>query len=274
MEDINIVLDFITWSFSKLNSYYKCPYAWKKRYIDCEDVESDFFAEVGTSAHHTLEKYYKKEVDMFSAVEDFENEWFENVVHDAPCNKYVDIKQSTYDKIHNYFENINIDLDKIEVLGVEEKVEFEIKGKKFVGYIDVLYRDKETDEIVILDHKSSIIKLLKNGNISKTDMPHFTEFKRQELLYSIPVIKKYGRVDKLQWNMFKTGNIITIPWSKEELDEAIKWAEDTLDIIANDVKHFPDTSNQFFCDHICDMKHICEYRVRYDDNTGEWNKYQ
>ena len=69
----------------------------------------------------------------------------------------------------DYLDNIDLDLDSYEILGVEKKVEFELFGKRFVGYIDLLLRDKQTDEIIIVDHKSASIKILKNGNISKSD---------------------------------------------------------------------------------------------------------
>ena len=68
-------------------------------------------------------------------------------------------------------------MENYEILGVEEKVEFTINGKDFIGYIDLLVKDKKTNEIIIIDHKSASLKILKNGKISKSDQQHFLEFK-------------------------------------------------------------------------------------------------
>ena len=71
----------------------------------------------------------------------------------------------------------NIDLDlarSMRFLGVEMKVEFELFGKKFIGFIDLLVRDKnQRSRSIIIDHKSASIKILKNGNISKSDQATF-----------------------------------------------------------------------------------------------------
>ena len=35
-EDYGFIIDAMKWSFSRLNSFYNCPYEWKRKYIDCE----------------------------------------------------------------------------------------------------------------------------------------------------------------------------------------------------------------------------------------------
>ena len=167
-----------------------------------------------------------------------------------------------YDKGIDYFDNIDLDLENYEILGVEEKVEFTINGKDFIGYIDLLVKDKKTNEIIIIDHKSASLKILKNGKISKSDQQHFLEFKRQLYLYSIPVIKKYGSVSKLKWNMFKDQKWIEIPWVKEEYDEAIQWAKDTLSLIEKESEWNPNP-DYYYCHYLCGQRnHACEYKPK------------
>ena len=196
-EDL-FLLDTMQWSFSRLNSYYQCPYEWRLHYVECNKSENGFFGEYGSLIHKILEKYEKGELSLFELNEYYEEHFNKDVPHDAPPNKYVNIRQSYYDKGVDYFNNIDLDLERYEVLGVELKVEFKINGKDFVGYIDLLVQDKENGEIIIIDHKSASIKILKNGKISKSDQQHFLEFKRQLYLYSIPIIEKYGIVSKLR----------------------------------------------------------------------------
>lgn len=276
MEDeLDFLLDTMTWSFSRLNSFYNCPYEWKLRYIDCNKSENGFFGEYGSLIHKILEKYEKGELSLFELNDYYEEHFSENVPHDAPPNKYVDIKQSYYEKGLDYFNNIDLDLDKYEVLGVEKEVRFQIAGKDFVGYIDLLLKEKETGKIIILDHKSASIKILKNGKVSKSDQEHVREFIRQLCLYAIPIIEEYGHVDELWWNLFKDKNWLKMPFNKEDYDEAIKWAEDTLKLIETEKEWLPNNSSSYYCNYLCGQRNnACEYKIKlYSNKNDVNNKY-
>ena len=276
MEDeLDFLLDTMTWSFSRLNSFYNCPYEWKLRYIDCNKSENGFFGEYGSLIHKILEKYEKGELSLFELNDYYEEHFSENVPHDAPPNKYVDIKQSYYEKGLDYFNNIDLDLDKYEVLGVEKEVRFQIAGKDFVGYIDLLLKEKETGKIIILDHKSASIKILKNGKVSKSDQEHVREFIRQLCLYAIPIIEEYGHVDELWWNLFKDKNWLKMPFNKEDYDEAIQWAEDTLKLIETEKEWLPNNSSSYYCNYLCGQRNnACEYKIKlYSNKNDVNNKY-
>lgn len=245
-------------SFSRINGW-KCPYEWKLHYIDDIEGESGFFAEVGSAMHETLEAYLKQEVDVFKLPEYFENKWQEHVVHDAPPNKYTDISQQYYQQCMDYINQLIFDFDKYEILGVEKEVEFTVDKYKFHGFIDLLLKDKTTNEIIISDHKSFMPRFKANGEISKTQIEHFNEFKHQLYMYSIPIIKEYGRVDKLRWNFFRGQQVYTIPWIKDEYEETIKWALDRINEISNEMIWLPDNSNQFYCKCLCSMRNKCFY---------------
>ena len=270
MEDeLDFLLDTMTWSFSRLNSFYNCPYEWKLRYIDCNKSENGFFGEYGSLIHKILEKYEKGELSLFELNDYYEEHFSENVPHDAPPNKYVDIKQSYYEKGLDYFNNIDLDLDKYEVLGVEKEVRFQIAGKDFVGYIDLLLKEKETGKIIILDHKSASIKILKNGKVSKSDQEHVREFIRQLCLYAIPIIEEYGHVDELWWNLFKDKNWLKMPFNKEDYDEAIQWAEDTLKLIETEKEWLPNNSSSYDCNYLCGQRnHACEYKPQLSNKSN------
>ncbi|RKI83871.1 hypothetical protein D7V90_08250 [bacterium 1xD42-87] len=259
-EEELFVMDTMTWSFSRLNSYYNCAYEWYLHYLECNKSENGFFGEYGSFIHKILEKYISGELSLFDLNQYYEENFNESVPHDAPPNKYVDIRQSYYDKGIEYLNNIDLDLDRYEILGVEKEIHFTIEDKDFVGYIDLLVKDRETDEIIIIDHKSASIKILKNGSISKTDQKHFLEFKRQLYLYSIPIVKEYGSVSKLKWNMFKDQKWIEIPWKQEEYDEAIQWAKDTLKLIENESLWLPN-QDYYYCNYLCGQRNnACEFK--------------
>lgn len=258
--DNKFIIDSMLWSFSRLNSFYNCPHEWHEKYIMCQYGENGFFGEFGSCCHTVLEKYAKGEISIFEISQEYEKEFIDTVVHDAPPNKFVDIKQSYYDKGLDYFDNIDLDLENYEILGVEKEVRFKIGDKEFIGYIDLLLREKDTGKIIILDHKSASIKFLKNGNVSKKDQEHVREFIRQLQLYSVAVIEEYGKVDELWWNLFKDRNWLKIKWTKEDYDEAIQWAQDTIKLIENE-KEFPCNPDYYYCNHLCSQRHnACPYK--------------
>lgn len=249
------------WSFSRLNSFYNCPYEFYLHYIECCKSEQNFFSEYGSLIHSVLEKYAKGELSLFELNQYYEEHFNEIIPHDAPPNKYIDIRQSYFDKGIDYLDNIDLDFSKYEILGVEKNVEFELFGKKFIGFIDLLVRDKDSGEIIIIDHKSASIKILKNGNISKSDQQHFLNFRRQLYLYSIPIIEEYGSVSRLKWNMFKDRKWIEIPWKKDEYDETIQWVKDTLELIAKETEWAPHP-DPYYCRYLCGQRNnACEYKA-------------
>lgn len=260
MEGEQFILDTMTWSFSRLNSFYNCPHEWYCQYIEDNRGENGFFGEFGGACHKVLERYIKGEISIFDVSEEYEKAFAEQVVHDAPPNKYVDLKESYHQKGLNYFDNIDLDLAGYEILGVEKEVKFVLGGKPFVGYIDLLLKEKETGKIIICDHKSASIKINKNGSISKGDQDHFREFVRQLCLYAIPVIKWYGKVDELWWNMFKEQKWIKIPFTLDDYNEAIKWAEDTIKLIEAE-KEYPCNPDYFYCNYLCSQRNnACEFK--------------
>lgn len=258
---ISFIVENMVWSFSRLNSFSTCPYEWKRNYIDCESKADNFFAQYGSLIHKILEKYSKNELSIFEISQYYEDNYYSYVTEPAPKNKFVDIASSYFNKGLDYLDNIDLDIDeKMQVLGIEKKVDFKIDKYPMIGYIDLLLKDKSNGEITILDHKSGSLKFKKNGELSKTSIGHFESFKRQLYLYSIPVIKEYGRVDWLEWNLFKDRKHYRIPWKKEEMEEAIKWALDVIHTIENE-EYWRPSPDFYYCNNLCSQrKNGCEYK--------------
>ena len=259
IEDNSFILSTMQWSFSRLNSFHNCKYEWLLHYIESCSAESNFFSEYGKLMHELLEKYAKGTLNLFELNDYYESNFDIKIPHDAPPNGYVDIRQSYYEKGLDYINNIDLDLSGYEILGVEKKVEFELFDKRFIGFIDLLLKEKSSGEIVIVDHKSGSIKMLKSGDISKKDKEHFKEFCRQLYLYSLPVIQEYGNVSKLRWNMFKDRQWLEIPWKQEEYEETLQWVKDTLSEIEEEVLWLP-SFDSYYCDYICGQRNTCEYK--------------
>ena len=257
-EEDKFIFDTMRWSFSRLESFYQCPLSWRRTYIDCEPKCSNAFAEYGSCCHKILEQYEKGEIDIFDISDEYDRRFIDEVVTDFPPNKYTDLRQSYYDKGRSYFEEIYLPLNDIEILGVEEKIEFEIGDKPFIGFIDLRYRDK-SNHMILMDHKSANVAFTKKGKVSKSSAEKMKKYKYQQYLYTIPFIEAGQRVDFLEWNFFNNQKIYRIAWDKEEYDEAIQWAKDTIKLIEQEELWLPNP-DYFMCHNLCDHRDFCEYK--------------
>ena len=246
------------WSFSRV-SVIDCLYGFFLHYIEENEGIENGNSQFGKAVHETMEKFLKGELDIFTAPQYYTERFQEMVTCDFPYNKYKDLKESAYESGLEYFNNLSFDFDKYEILGVEKECHFKVGEYKFQGYIDLLLKDKDTDEIIIVDHKTTQFKYLKNGDISKTNQEQFDHYKKQELLYSIPVIEQYGKVDYLAWNMIRDKKIIKIPFDKKEFKEAQEWAINQIHTIENESLWLPNTENNYYCNVLCGQRGICLY---------------
>lgn len=258
-EQIKEKLDNMVWSFSRINSADQCMYAWYLSYIEEQKGVENAYAQFGTLCHETLEKYLKGELDMFTVAQYYEDHYRDYVTCDFPSNKYVDLGEKQYLGGKQYFENINFDFDKYEVLGVEQELKFYVGKYPFHGYADAIYKDKETGEIILQDHKTSSFKYKVDGSISKTNQKVFDHYVKQEYLYCIPLIEQYGKVDWLTWNMIRDQREIKIPFNQEDYEKTIEWAINIIETIKNEAMWLPDTSNNYFCNVLCSNRSSCYY---------------
>lgn len=259
-EQIQEKIKNMIWSFSRVNSADKCRYAWYRQYVEEDKGLPNAYAQFGTICHETLEKYLKGELDMFTVSQYYQDNYSNYVTCDFPPNKYVDLGEKTYLGGKEYFDNIDFDFDKYEILGVEKELNFHVGKYPFHGFADAIYKDKTTGEIIISDHKTSSFTYLKSGAVSSKDKQHFKEFRYQEYLYSIPLIEEYGRVDYLRWNMIRDQREIKIPFDEKEFKEAQEWCIETIEDLEREMLWLPNTSSSYWCHSICSNRDCCPYK--------------
>lgn len=250
------------WSYSRTTCFGHCKYEFYLGYIIRDDEqylsEGNYYAEVGSYVHSILEKVFKKELKVEDSVQYFIDNYEDNV--------FYKVKKSTMDKtfetICDYFAELDIDwLNDYEVLGVELEMKFKVDKYDFIGYIDLLLRDKRDGKIVALDHKSSEYPFKQNGEVKKKSENSFAAYKRQMYLYCKSVFDKYGEYPKeITWNHFKDGGkFATIPFIMAEYEEAIKWFVDTVKTIEKE-KDFEAAQDFFYCNNLCNFRNSCEYK--------------
>ena len=188
------------WSYTRLSAFEQCPKMYELTYIKQLDGVSNFFAEFGQYVHKIYEMYERKKLRRNQLLAYYKAHWEKNIVTPAPYSEWVDFEANWYRKGCAAMRSPPR-LKEYEVLGVEEMVQFKVAGEDAVGFIDLLLRRKKDGAIIIGDHKSGKpIKILLNGNVSKTDAARFAGYRRQLYLYSIPVIEqgRFARVELFQ----------------------------------------------------------------------------
>jgi hypothetical protein len=230
------------------------------RYIRKCKEQKKFYATYGTFLHKLIEQYYNGELTKEEMLTTFLRDFKKEVRGVRP-------KASTLKK---FIDGAVVYLTNFEpfpykMIAVEKKVEFEINGIKFVGFIDFLGQDEKDGEFVVIDNKSRDLKQRSTRAKPTAKDKELDEILRQLYIYCIPVEQEYGKLPKaLCINCFRTGEFITEPFNMDAYNEAKQWILDRVEAIKHD-EDFEPTPNPFQCFWICGVSDNCEY----NDNPWE-----
>lgn len=255
------------WSYSRTTCFENCKYEFYLNYIISDDdqylSEGNYYAELGSYVHEILAMIFSNKLKVDDALKYYIDNYDKNI--------FYKVKQSTMDKtymlIADYFASLDMnDINNYEILGVELETKFKIDKYDFIGYIDLLLRDKKDNKIIVIDHKSSEYPFQKNRKIKKKSKDSFEKYKKQMYLYCYAVYKMYGEYPKeMAWNHFKdNGKISMIPFIKSEYEETINWFIHTVELIEKEKDYEPNNTNFFYCHNICNFRNSCEY-AKYDN---------
>ena len=143
------------------------------------------------------------------------------------------------------------------VVAVEKRVDFNIDGIPFVGYIDFL--GEKDGDLYVIDNKSRDLKPRSvRGRTTKTD-EELDSYLKQLYLYSAAVEQEYGKLPKsLCFNCFRTSLFIEEPFENGAYAKSKNWLSDSVREITNETDFRPNA--EFFkCRHLCEMQDCCEY---------------
>jgi len=193
-------------SYSQFAMYDKCPKQWELAYVrNLREFTQSIHTLFGTAFHETLQTYlttmYEKtakaadELDLNSMLLSNMKELYKNAVEQMGehfSNKF---------ELMEFYEDGVAILDFIkrnrgkyfsakheELIGIELPIYYpadENKGIFMLGYLDVVLRDKRTDEIVIIDIKTSTMGWNKYQKADKLKLS-------QLILYKEYFAKQYG----------------------------------------------------------------------------------
>lgn len=255
MGDINYapLIDEMVWSYSRIGCYDDCPYRWYLKYIrKCKDKDM-FYASYGSFMHKLIEKFYRGEMTKSQMLTEYLTGFKENVKGKRPkastVKKFID-GGAEYLRGFSAFP--------YKMLDVEHKVEFDIDGRKFLGFIDFLGEDDDGG-LVIVDNKSRDLKPRSGREKPTVKDKELDGMLRQLYLYAIAVEKEFGKLPKgLAFNCYRTGQFIYEEFNNEAFEEAKAWAIDSIKRIRED-SDFEPNPNVFTCFWICGVNGNCEY---------------
>ena len=247
MDYISIPENF-RYSFSKLEAFRHCPRMFALQYLTKPPIEllDNAFAEYGTFCHELLERWAKGELMPFELAGEWEDNYADAVPTEFPPypKGYED---RAYTAALNYFENFE-GFGDVEILSAEQKFVLDINGHPFSGISDLIIRDKRTDKIIVIDHKT------KSDNSMRAD---YSTYIHQLYIYAMYVKQKFGYYpDVLRFNMIKSGKFIDEPFSPEKLAATEQWITSTIDLIEMETE-FPARPSGFFCEWICSAYGTC-----------------
>ncbi len=276
--DNSFLIDDFKWSHSRINSYEICPKMFYLKHILCLEDSPSAFTQWGLLIHSLLERYFKCELEIFELSSKYDEEYGTKVSLQFPSS-FIELNTRYYELGKDYFDNFEGLFDGCKILGIEEDVEIKLGKYNFVGFIDLIV--KKDDDIYIVDHKS------KNKFKSKKEKE---EALRQLYLYSLYIYKKYNKYPSglifnlvrgfpetkspkrkskivedeiVTQNQGKCGLIIKEPFNIDKMEEAKKWALDTIEKIYQDQAFEKTPPSIFFCDNICGQRKNCPYSGKY-----------
>lgn len=248
----SFLINDMVWSYSRLKAYEDCPYRWYLKYILDYKEDDMFYASYGSFMHELLAQYYSRELTKDELPIRFLESFQYRVLGERPASSTVEKYIKAGVAYLSSFKPFDMN-----TLGVEEKVEFDIDGVNFIGFVD--YVGEKDGEIYIVDHKSHDLKPRSKRKKPTQNDVEIDEMLKQLYLYSKPIKEKYGTFPtKLCFNCFKAGVVIEEPFSEAEYDNTIQWATGIINDIKNEIDFNPYI--EFFkCKNICGCHDECCY---------------
>lgn len=201
-----------TVSFSQYAMWLKCPQQWKLSYIDkLAPYEASIHTVFGTGIHEALQEYLKvlytvgtSEADALDTFAIFKKSYEEGLKELKIANEEqlkltpeeLEAMGLITPQIVSEFENDGkVILDhvlaysqrskhfpskKYEIVGIELPLEIPLRGGTILykGFLDIVFRDKDTKKILILDFKTSTNGWNKYQKADRTKIDQLLLYKR------------------------------------------------------------------------------------------------
>lgn len=157
-------------SFSQYSTFLKCPHKWYLDYVkNLRERDDSIHTTFGTAIHHAFQTYltvlYKESVSAADSL-DVKKLFLDKFTEEAKKVKNLDEQEFTdftfdgHDIIDTFLKSANrikhFPSDQYELIGIEIPLEISIKNNvEFVGFIDLVLKEKNKENYRIIDFKTS-----------------------------------------------------------------------------------------------------------------------
>ena len=248
------LIDDMTWSYSRIKTFEDCPYRFFLKYIKGYKETEKFYASYGSFMHRLLEQYYNgvlpRDKMLSTFLLNFQSEVRGVRPRKETVRKYIDAGCE-------YLKNFTpFPYNKI---AVEKRVEFQIDGYNFIGFID--YLGEKDNHLYIIDNKSRVLKPRSGRAKPTAGDKELDMMLRQLYLYSVGTEQEYERLpETLCFNCFRDGRFIKEQFDMQKYEEAKSWAVDNIHKIEQ-TESFEPRQNFFSCFYICGVSDSCCYDI-------------
>lgn len=268
MSQYKEILDKIIFSYSSLSQYDECPYGFYMNKIEKIKGDGNAYSEIGGFAHGLHADYLSGkstlEEVLTECVETFDDHITYEISESSKEKKYMALCEYIAGFDEEDFNN------RFEILAVEKRIYWKIDGHRMIGIVDLVVKDKNTNKIYLVDHKSSSHFLKKDGKPLKNTEESYNKYKKQMYMYADAMknSKDFGYYpDYIVWNHFlDDGKLTVIPFNEKDYKETIDWVKDTVDRIYADEEFMPHVS-YMMCNQLCNYRDgYCEYMLIEDED--------
>ncbi len=246
------LIEDMTWSYSRVSSFFDCPYKFFMRYLAGLKEDDCFYATYGSFIHKLIERYYNGEISKDDMATEYCTNFYDEVRGIRPKPNVVE----------NYF---NAGFDYLagfepfpfNMVAVEKRINFDVDGIPFVGIID--YIGEKDGELYIVDNKSRALKPRSNRKKPTAKDKELDKMLRQLYLYAAAVKQEYGKFPAaLCFNCFRNGEFIVEPFNEDAYNEAISWVKNEIESIKR-CKEFYAQRDFYYCRYLCGLSDQCVF---------------
>jgi RecB family exonuclease len=230
-------------SYSKLDLYKRCPFAYKKVYVDKIPQKARDFFSTGTTVHNVMEEI--EQLDIPLSVNDIHNIYLKKWESPGFISKEdeAEQKKAVWAWFEKYLKEIALNPFK-KAKWTELYFQFPIKNKVMVnGFIDRIDKN-ENGKYEIIDYKTE--NMIRSQEDVDSDM--------QLTAYSWAAKKLGMEVERLSLHFVRFQKNIYTTRTGDDIERFEKEVSEWFDKIETE-KEFPPKKNKY-CDH-CDFKEIC-----------------
>jgi len=249
----NIDTSSITFSYSNINSFDNCKYGWYQTYIERATRDQSSFGQFGSFCHKILEKYFRDELASWELAGYYIDNYYTEITESFPPYPQG-MSSAYYDEGLNFFANFNFNKSNYEIISIEEKLNIDYKGYKFVAIPDMVLKNNLTGFITLLDYKTSKLKNPKYDKLKLKGYADQLQLYAQFYWWSTGVV-----VDKIFLWFIRNQQFFEIKINSLETAETLSWVDSVLQNIKSETAWDYNNKNKYFCQWLCSIRSRCPH---------------